>query len=213
MNVYHKFCPNVWLAKCEESHEKGDVIRVTTQRGNENECVVFNLIGQKAGFFYYSVVRADGFNAQEYALKRAERLRGFAKTAEEKSEKYFNASQEGKEFLSLGEPIKVGHHSENRHRKLIEKNWERMGKSVELSEKADEYESRAQYWESRAKDINLSMPESLEYYEHKIEETKRLHEGLKNGTIKREHSYSLTYAQKAVKEAQKNFDLAKKLWG
>lgn len=28
----------------------------------------------------------------------------------------------------------------------------------------------------------------------------------------REHSYSLTYAKKAVNEAQKNYDLAKKLW-
>ena len=38
------------------------------------------------------------------------------------------------------------------------------------------------------------------------------HEGLKSGKYPREHSYSLTYAKKAVNEAQKNFDLAKKLW-
>jgi hypothetical protein len=29
---------------------------------------------------------------------------------------------------------------------------------------------------------------------------------------KREHSFSLTYAKKAVNEAEKNFETAKKLW-
>lgn len=43
MNVYSKFCPNVFLAKCEEKYEKGKVIEVTTKYGKENECIVFNL--------------------------------------------------------------------------------------------------------------------------------------------------------------------------
>lgn len=62
MNVYSKFCPNVFLAKCEEKYEKGEVIEVTTKYGKENECIVFNLIYEKDGFYYYSIVRADGFN-------------------------------------------------------------------------------------------------------------------------------------------------------
>ena len=44
-------------------------------------------------------------------------------------------SNEGSEFLSLGEPIKVGHHSANRHRALIERNWDRMGKKRRVSRK------------------------------------------------------------------------------
>lgn len=64
MNTYVKFCPNVFLAKCDEKHEKGEVIEVTTKYGNENESIVFNLIFEKDGFFYYSIVRADGFNVQ-----------------------------------------------------------------------------------------------------------------------------------------------------
>lgn len=47
MNVYSKFCPNVFLAKCEEKYEKGKVIEVTTKYGKENECIVFNLIYEK----------------------------------------------------------------------------------------------------------------------------------------------------------------------
>lgn len=71
---------------------------------------------------------------------------------------------------------------------------------------------KAAYWEKRANDINLSMPESVEYYEHKFEQATEYHAGLKSGKYPREHMYSLTYAKKAVNEAQKNYDLAKKLW-
>lgn len=118
-----------------------------------------------------------------------------------------------KDFLSLGEPIKVGHHSEKRHRKMIEDSWNNMGKSVEFSDKAAEHERVAKYWEKRAETINLSMPESIDFYEHKLEQAKEFHEGVKSGKYPREHAYTLTYAKKAVNEAQKNYELALKLWG
>ena len=122
MNTYSKFCPNVFLAKCTEQHEKGEVIKVETKYGKENDCTIHNLIYQKDGFFFYSITRADGFNAQERALAKAEKYNGYAFNAEKRSSQYYEASQEGREFLSLGEPIKVGHHSEKRHRALIERN-------------------------------------------------------------------------------------------
>ena len=163
-------------------------------------------------FYYYSIIRADGFNVQEWAKRRAERLEGASANAEKKSNEYYEAANEGKDFLSLGEPIKVGHHSERRHRALIERNWNRMGKSVEFTEKAKEYESRAEYWKDKANTINLSMPESLEYFEFKLEEARATHEGLKNGIIERSHSFSLTYAKKEVNELEKKVVMAKKLW-
>ena len=87
-----------------------------------------------------------------------------------------------------------------------------MGKSVEFTEKAKEYESRAVYWKDKANTINLSMPESLEYFEFKLEEARATHEGLKNGIIERSHSFSLTYAKKEVNELEKKVVMAKKLW-
>jgi hypothetical protein len=87
-----------------------------------------------------------------------------------------------------------------------------MGKSVEFADKAKEYESKAEYWASRANTINLSMPESLDYYEFELEKAKAKHEGLKNGSIERSHSFSLTYAKKEVNELEKKIALAKKLW-
>ena len=212
MNTYYKFCPNVFLAKCDAKHEKGETILVTTKYGKENESIVFNLIFERDGFYYYSIVRADGFNVQEWAKRKAERRLDWAATAERKSEEYFKAPNKDSDFLSLGEPIKIGHHSERRHRKAIEDAWHNMGKSVEFDEKAREHERIAQYWANKADTINLSMPESVDYYEHKLAAAKEYHEGLKSGKYPREHSYSLTYAKKAVNEAQKNFDLAKKLW-
>ena len=213
MNTYNKYVPNVFLAKCTEKHEKGEVIDVTTKHGKENESIVFNLIFEKDGFYYYSIVRADGFNVQEWAKKRAEKRKDWAASANRKSTEYFNKSNKDKDFLSLGEPIKVGHHSEKRHRKAIDDAWNNMGKSVEMDAKATEHERVAKYWEERANTINLSMPESIDYYEHKLEQVKEYHEGLKSGKYPREHSFALSYAKKAVNETQKNYDLAVKLWG
>jgi len=212
MNTYVKFAPNVFIAKCDQRHEKGETILLTTKYGKENECIVFNFIGQKDDSFYYSIVRADGFNFQEHAKKRAEKLQNAALNAEKKSTQYWEASNEGRDFLSLGEPIKIGHHSEKRHKALIERNHNRMNKSVELSKVAESYESRVSYWEDKAQSMNLSMPECIEFYEYKLEAAKMKHEGLKNGTIERSHSFSLTYAKKDVNEAEKNLKLAQRLW-
>lgn len=212
MNTYHKFAPNVFLAKCEEKHERGEEILVTTKYGKENESIVFNLIFERDGFYYYSIVRADGFNVQEWAKRRAERRREWSVSANKKSHEYFEKTKD-RDFLSLGEPIKIGHHSERRHRKAIADAWRNMGKSVEFSDKATEHERESEYWDKRATTINLSMPESIDFYAHKLEEAKEYHEGVKSGKYPREHSYTLTYAKKAVNEAQKNYDLAVKLWG
>ena len=212
MNTYTKFAPNVFVAKCTEQHEKGSTIMLQTKYGKEHECIVFNLVGKNSEYFYYSIVRADGFNVQEFAKRKAEKLENAALRAEAKSTEYWKASHEGRDFLALAEPIKVGHHSEKRHRALIERNHNRMSKAVEFSNISESYESRVAYWKGKENVINLSMPESLEYYEFKLEGAKLHHEGLKNGTIEKRHSYSLTYAKKEVNELTKKLEMAQKLW-
>jgi len=211
-NTYSKFVPNVFLAKCTEQHDKGDTITLETKYGQEHECIVFNLIAQREGFFYYSIVRADGYNVQERAKAKAERLSNWSSNAEARSNNLMNASNEGKDFLSLGEPIKVGHHSEKRHRALIERNHNRIFKAMDELKKAESYESRSDYWTRKANDINLSMPESLEYYEYQLEKAKAKHVFYLENPDKREHSFSLTYAKKEVNEIEKKIVLANKLW-
>ena len=212
-NKYSKYCPNVFVMETENSYERGEEATIETKYGKEHEVIVFNLVATKGDKKYYSIVRADGYNVQERAKAKAERLMSWAASAENKSTQYYNASKEGKDFLSLGEPIKIGHHSERRHRALIERNHYRMGKCIEMSDKAAQHESKAEYWASKANDINLSMPESLEYYAHVLEQATAKHQMIKEQPEKREHAYSLTYATKAVKEAQSNLNTAIKLWG
>ena len=212
MNTYHKYYPKVYLAKCPERHESGDIIQVTTRHGKENQCIVYNLIFERNGEFYYSIVRADGFNTQEWAKRKADKIAAAAQKAQSKSNDYWKASDEGKDFLVLAEPIKIGHHSEKRHRALIERNHNRMNKSVEFQRKADKLSDRAEYYENKEAEIDLSMPESVEFYEAKLHRAKEYYDGLKDGTFARDHAYSLTYARKNVVELEQRFELAKKLW-
>jgi len=213
MNTYVKFAPCVFVAKCTEPHEKDEIITLTTKYGKENECIVHNFLGSKDGLYFYSITRADGFNSQERAKAKAERLQGWANNAEKRSTQYWEASQEGKDFLVLAEPIKIGHHSEKRHRALIERNHDRMSKCVAESKKAAEYESRVSYWEALANKIDLSMPESLEFFEFKLEQATELHRQYKSGERASEHSYSMAYAKKEVNELAKKLKLAQRLWG
>ena len=213
MNIYKKYCPNVFIAQCDEEYKKGDVITLETKYGDEHECIVHNKVGEKGGFFYYSITREDGFNCQERAKNKAERLLGWSTAAIKRANVWSEKSQEGAAFLALGEPIKVGHHSERAHRALLDRNWNRIGKSVEEQDKAVNYEERARYWEQMAKKVNLSMPESIDVFSAQLIDAKAYHEGMKKGTIKRSHSFSLTYAKKAVNDLTKKVVIAKILWG
>ena len=212
MNTYSKYCPNVYVAKCAEQHEKGEIITVQTKYGKENECEVHNLVAASSSFYYYTITRADGYNMQERAKRKAEQQRASAIKAEAKSQHYFDRSNKDRDFLSLAEPIKVGHHSEKRHRKAIEEAWNNTGKAVEMHDKAREHERKAESWERRQKDINLSIPESLEYYKEKLEQAIEYHQGLKSGKYPKEHAYSMAYANKAVKDLKKQVELATILW-
>lgn len=214
MNTYSKFCPNVFLAKCEEEHEKDDMIMVTTRHGKENECIVFNLIGKNGIHFFYSIVRADGYNAQTRAGNKADKYMKYSDNAGKRSDSFYKRSDlsEGKTGIPLGQPILVGHHSENKHRKTIERANNNMSKCVEESKKSEEYAEKSKYWERRKNDINLSMPESLEYFKFELEKAEKYHRDLKDGKAERIHSYSLTYAKKAVNDMKKKYETACRLW-
>lgn len=217
MNTYKKFVPNVFIAQCTEKHEKGEKIILTTRHGKENESIVFNFIGftgtKEAPLYCYSIVRADGFNVQEHAKRKADKLMNASNNAEKKSTEFWKASNKDSDFLRLGEPIKVGHHSERRHRKIIDQAHNNMSKSVEMTDKAQSLEQKAQYWKERESTINLSMPESIDFFTHKLEIAKLKHAGLKSGKYERAHSFSLTYAKKEVNDLEKKVKLAARLWG
>ena len=216
MNTYRRYCPNVFVAQCEEKHEKGDTIMVETKYGKENECIVHNFVGytgtKEKPMYCYSITRTDGYNNQEIAKSKVEKLNNWADNANKKGSDWQEKSDEGKDFLALAEPIKVGHHSEKRHRALIERNWNRMSNAMEEYKKADTYRERTAYWESMANKIDLSMPESLEFFEIQLEEAKEYHQFLKDNPAERPHGMSLSYASKKVKDLKSKHETAVKLW-
>jgi hypothetical protein len=211
MNKFIKYCPNVWVAECEDEYKKGDLIFLETKYGKQVECEVYNFLGYSRNKNrVYSVVRTE---EKSYAERKAEKYNNSALKNIAKSNEKWEQSQEGKDFLSLAEPIKIGHSSEKRHRALIERNRNRMAKAVEFENKAKEQQRKAEYWEAKAKEITLAMPESLEYFEYELEKAEKHHKDLKDNPEKRQHSYDLTYAKKAVNELKKKVEIAKMLWG
>lgn len=213
MNTYTKYCPNVWVAKCSEKHIKGEEILVITKYWKENVCIVWNFLGIKDGCYLYSITRSDGYNHQERARAKAERHEEWADKARQRSDEAFERSQKAVAGIPMGQPILVGHYSERTHRSAIDKSLTAMGKSVEEMHKAEAHESKAAYWERMADKIDLSMPESIDFYAHKLEVAKEYHEGVKSGKYPRQRAYTLTYAKKAVNDMQKCYDIAVKLWG
>jgi len=213
MNTYKKYCPNVFVAQCEQEYKRGEIIIVETKRGKQNEHYVHNVVAQRDGFYFYSITRVDGYNIQEHAKKKIEKFKKWAAARYAKSDSFYEASKKDSDFLGLGEPIKVGHHSEKRHRKIIEQANNNIRKSIEESDKAAQHIERTLYWEDYADVINLSMPESLEFYKLQLEEAIADHKAYKDGTKDREHSYSLTYAKKKANDLKKKVDIAEKLWG
>lgn len=210
MNKFVKYCPNVWIAECEDEYEKGDIIELETKYGKIVECEVYNLVKEADDKFYYSIVRVED---KTYAERKAEKYANAASNSIKKSLQKHRDAEEGSEFLSLGEPIKVGHHSEKRHKALLDRNLRRTEQAIDYMNKAKEQERKAEYWEKKAKEINLSMPESLEYYKYELEKAIEHHKDIKENPEKRTHAYSLTYAKKAVNEFQKMVNIAMELWG
>lgn len=214
INQYYKFASNCWILKSNNGgYQKGDIVEIPNKYRDTKKHIIFkNINPNNKEFFYYSIIREDGETSQTIAEKKVEKLAGYQARAEKRANNYYEASQEGQDFLSLAEPIKIGHHSESKHRNLIDRNWSRMAKSIEEQEKAKLYDSRIEYWNKKTTKIDLSMPESLEYFQYMLERKIKFHADLKSGKEKKEHSFSLTYAKKQVNEYLKLFELAKKLW-
>lgn len=216
MNTYKKYCPNVFVAQCEEKQEKGATIIVETKYGKENEHIVHNFVGytgtKESPMYCYSITRADGTDNRDRAKNKVDKLNNWADSAEKRSDDWREKSNEGKDFLALAEPIKVGHHSEKRHRALVERNHKRMDNAMAELDKAEAYRQRAAYWENMASKIDLSMPESLEFFAVQLEEAKEYHKFLKDNPKERPHGMALTYAKKKVNELTKKCKTAETLW-
>ena len=98
MNTYAKFCPNVFVAKCPDAHQKGDIIILTSKYGKETEVEIHNLVKTSEDAYFYSFTRCDGVNSQVRAEKKAERYQNAASNALKRSEQYCEAKEKHQEL-------------------------------------------------------------------------------------------------------------------
>jgi hypothetical protein len=102
----------------------------------------------------------------ERKLERAARYEGYAENAEARSEARSKAAGDIAHFIPMGQPILVGHHSEGRHRRDLDRINSHMRKSIEESKKVDYFSGRADNLEHDAKRIK----QDRSYIANRIEE-------------------------------------------
>jgi len=85
---------------------------------------------------------------RERLERRIEKRQQWAASAEAKAEREYKTSQSLVEGIPMGQPILVGHHSEKRHRRTLDRSWNALGRSVEQTRKAEMHESKAANLES-----------------------------------------------------------------
>ena len=105
---------------------------------------------------------------EERRKQRIERYKELSKKAEERSTMYCNSNANRILQIAPGQPILVGHHSEKKHRRLIEKAHNDIRKSIEEDKKSEFYSNRAKSAEN-SKIIYSDDPKAIEKLEEKLE--------------------------------------------
>ncbi len=105
---------------------------------------------------------------EEKRQARKERYENLIAKNEAESESRFKAAKAIGDFIPMGQPILVGHHSEGRHRRDLERIDNNMRKSVEAVDKAKYYEARVEAIENNNA-ISSDDPNALERLQEKLE--------------------------------------------
>ena len=109
--------------------------------------------------------RADFEERREARKLRYEEL---SKKAEERSSQYGNSRANRILAMTPGQPIIIGHHSEKMARRLHEKAWKDIGKSIEEDKKSKYYKDKAKSVEN-SKVIYNDDPNAIEKLKEKLE--------------------------------------------
>ena len=95
------------------------------------------------------------------AEDRAERMEAMAEKTEAKAESLHKQSRAITDMIPMGQPILVGHHSEKRHRRDLERSWNKLGQAVAEGEKSAYYADRAATAKQTAEGSQYSNPAFL----------------------------------------------------
>lgn len=211
MEQFTKYCAGVYCLQTDKDNlEHGEAVEVTTRRGKTVTVIVWKKVLTKNGASYYSYIREDGLDRKGWQARKVERLQNAAERQRKLSDMYFNKSNEHRDFLSLCEPIKVGHHSEKRHRRIIEQAYNNMGKSVAADEKAKDQLGRAAEIESRLSyEINLDTPDSIPQLMQRLDDLEAKRECIKS---RAHESWELSNLRANIRRYKQRLATAWKLW-
>ncbi len=113
--------------------------------------------------------RVDYEERQEY---KKELYQERAEKAEQRSQAHYKRRNDLASVIPMGQPILIGHHSEKRHRKDLDKIDNEMRKSIQESEKADYYRNKLDNIDN-SKAISSDDPKAIEKLEARIEELEK----------------------------------------
>lgn len=144
---------------------------------------------------------------KERKLERAER---FADNADKRAHEHWKTSQALVAGIPMGQPVLVGHHSEKRHRRTLQRSDAHMGKACEEHKKAKRWAGRA---EGIANDrsIHYDDPEAAEKLQARIEQLEAKQELYKamnkayRAFLKRPESLDSAPLSDAMKDTVRNF--------
>jgi hypothetical protein len=211
-NTFKKYTSGVYCIQSDnECLEHGESVIVTTRRGKEVDCIIWKKLFTKNDTTYYSYVREDGFNRSERLKKKAERVKNRVEKLNSKSDEYYEKSNKDRDFLCLAEPIKVGHHSEKRHRKAIENAQKYATLSYQAHDEAKQQEHKIDTLSYKAdSDINLDTPECLEQLKHKVATLEKQRQDLKDS--KQYETWQLKNLGSNIRRYKQRLETAVKLW-
>ncbi|MGH2976536.1 MAG: DUF3560 domain-containing protein, partial [Solirubrobacterales bacterium] len=108
---------------------------------------------------------------RERRERRADRRRGWAEGREAKAESASKASHDATAGIPFGQPILVGHHSEGKHRRAVERSRRQASKSIEHSDMAQHHRQAAYTIEAQlAASIYDDDPDAIERLRERVEQ-------------------------------------------
>jgi len=216
MTKFRKYAKSAWCIETTVDHVHGDKVTVTTRHGKEVDVKIWKLIFEKDGVKYYSYIRDDGRCAKEKHLRNAERYANRANKKRDQSNDYYERSRKDSDFLSLGEPIKVGHHSEKRHRRMVEQARSNATKSVAALKESENLAEKAEGAQYAADSkIYLDTPDCLEALSNKLSQLEAEREAIKahnKTSSEKAPGYLLPNLGAQIRTTKANLKIAVAMW-
>lgn len=141
---------------------------------------------------------AGRIDYEERQERKKELYQERAEQAEQRSQSHYKRHNDIASIIPMGQPILIGHHSEKRHRKDLDRIDNEMRKSIQESEKADYYRNKIDNINNNIA-ISSDDPKAIEKLQAKIKELEKAKLEVKA----RPHEwYELTYLNADIRRAK-----------